>query len=223
MTPVPHVRDDLNRRIELVSMDRFCDDITIALYVTQDGMTGTVHSYSRRDGVPERLSWLAEAMRTLGGMRLVGDDGRTVSFVCESWHELAARRVFLEACKLDPAVPVTPRPLEVDDIRKGQHIKLDPLGGGGYVVLDSPLDPGPPVPVAGRSSDVAAGLAKLAALSVDPDDDTRIQFDCGAPHDELAGLLLPRAINIRAALREQEMAAGRGILVAPSAQEAAAS
>jgi len=46
-----------------------------------------------------------------------------------------------------------------------------------------------------------------------------VVFPCGRPHDELMGLLLPRALNARAALREEEMAASRGMLVAPSAQK----
>src|SRR5438552_3175028 len=99
-----HVRDDLDHRIELVSMDRFCDDITVALYLVRSGLAATVHSYSGRSAVAARLSWLAEAMRELGGMASVGSDGRTVGFDCGSWHQLAARRVFLESCKVDPSL-----------------------------------------------------------------------------------------------------------------------
>ena len=46
-----------------------------------------------------------------------------------------------------------------------------------------------------------------------------MQFVCAWPHDALMGLLLPRALNVRAVLREEEMAASRGTLVAPSAQK----
>ena len=54
------------------------------------------------------------------------------------------------------------------------------------------------------------------------EDPSTIQFACGASHDALVGLLLPRAINVRATLRETEEAAGRGLLLAPSQQDAAA-
>jgi len=40
-------------------------------------------------------------------------------------------------------------------------------------------------------------------------------------HDVLVGLLLPRAVNVRAAIREEEMSQTRGVLTAPSAQEPA--
>ena len=220
MATVPirrRVRDDLNHRIELVSMDRFCEDITIALYRVASGMAATVHSYSGRPGVQGRLVWLAEAMRVLSGMRSVGRDGQTVGFSCRSWHELAARRAFLEACKIDPSAALAVRQLATDDGRTGQYITITPLGGGRYrvsaVAEDSTAD--------SRAPAVAAGLAKLAGLDIDAGDATTVSFSCGAPHDEIVGLLLPRAINVRAAFREFEQAASRGVLSAPSAQEVA--
>jgi hypothetical protein len=156
-------------------------------------------------------------MVTLGGMRPSGDDGRTVEFSCGDWHELAARRAFLEACKVDPADALVVRPLETNDARTGQYITVQPLGGGGYRVTAVAEDP----TAESRAPAVAAGLAKLAGLETDADDSAVVGFLCRAPHDELVGLLLPRAINVRAALRELEQAATRGVLVAPSAQEAA--
>jgi hypothetical protein len=46
-----------------------------------------------------------------------------------------------------------------------------------------------------------------------------VGFACGHEHDALIGMLLPRALNLRAAMREQEEAMSRGMLVAPSAQK----
>lgn len=211
--PQPRIRDDLDRRIELVSMDRHAEDITLALYLMSDGTSAVVHSYSSRPFVPERLAWLAQAMRTLGG--LVGED-RSVAFPCGAWHELAARRVFLEACKLDPAHVVAPRPLAVHDARTDQAVHVEALGAGTYRVVAIPADP----TAASRAPAVSAGLAKLGGMDVDAADSTIARFPCGAPHDEVVGVLLPRAINVRAALREIETAATKGILVAPSAQAA---
>ena len=213
-SPVPaHIRDDLGRRVELVPMDRWLDEITIALYRVGD-TAALVHSYSGRAGVPERLEWVAGAMCVIAGMVAHGTDPRSIAFPCGTWHERAVRRAFLEACKLDPATPPVPRPLVVEDSRFKQHVEVDPKGDGVYVVSSVATDPA----AAGRETAVAAGLAKLAELET-AEDGVTVRFTCGAPHDELVGLLLPRAINVRAALREQEMTAGRGILVAPSAQQ----
>jgi hypothetical protein len=197
-------------------MDKYLDEITIALYRVGDA-AAIVHSYSGRPGVGQRLAWLARAMAVIGGMTPHGGDQRAVAFRCAWWHELAARRTFLEACKLDPSRVPEPRPLAVDDTRFAQRVEVEPLGGGAYRVSSVAIDPS----AAGRGPAVAAGLAKLAELDT-ADDGLTVRFPCGAPHDELVGLLLPRAINVRAALREQEMTAGRGILVAPSAQQEAA-
>ena len=46
-----------------------------------------------------------------------------------------------------------------------------------------------------------------------------VAFPCGLTHDALVGLLLPRALNVRAALREEETKATRGVLVSPGARE----
>jgi hypothetical protein len=212
--PDPHILDALDRRIELVSMDRFCDQITIALYGAGDGLAAIVHSYSPRPGVPDRLAWVAQAMRVLAGMSGVE---RSVAFECGAWHERAVRRAFLEACKADPAQPVAPRPLEVFDTRTNQAVAATSLGGGAWRVTSVAAVGA----AASRASSVAAGLVKLMDVEADSADDRVIRLPCGAPHERLVGLLLPRAINVRAALREQEQAAGRGVLVAPSAQEAA--
>lgn len=195
-------------------MDRHCGDITVSLYLRSDGLRGEVQSYASRPGVPDRLAWIAAAMRTLGGMT---GEGTTVAFACGAWHERAARRTFLEACKPDPAAALTARPSTVDDPRTNQVVSVTPLGSGAYRMTAVVADPN----ATSRAPAVAAGLAKLADVEVDPDDDTVVHFACGASHDELVSLLLPRAINVRAALREQELAASRGVLVAPSAQEAA--
>ena len=47
----------------------------------------------------------------------------------------------------------------------------------------------------------------------------KIAYPCGDTHDEMLGLLLIRAPNVRAVFREQDMAASRGVLAAPSQQK----
>jgi hypothetical protein len=207
---------DLGRRIELVSMDTRFHDITVALYREPDRFAAVVHSYSHKPGVRARLDWIAAAMATLGGLRRLESERPTLGFDCDGWHELAIRRAFLEACKPDPAAPVTPRPLVLDDNRSSQHIAVNSLGDGAYQVTSSGATQGE----ADRASAIAAGLAKLGELAIHPGDPMVVRTPCGAPHDDLVGMLLPRALNVRAALRELEAAATRGVLVAPSAQEA---
>lgn len=212
LQPTATIRADLGRRIELVSMDRFCGDATIGLYLEPDGDGAEVVSYSVRPEVSARLAWLAGAMRLLAGMT---GHGARVAFACGAWHEKAARRAFLEAAKVDPASPLAPRPAAVHDARTDQAVTLTAMSGGAYGVSSVPTDP----TATSRAPQVAMGLVKLADLVPDAADDTIVHTPCGARHDALLALLLPRAINVRAALREQELAASRGVLVAPSAQQ----
>jgi hypothetical protein len=198
-------------------MDRHFHDITIALYRARGAAaSAVVHSYSQEVGTAERVTWLAEAMAILGGMRLERGPRATVAFACGTWHDLAARRVFLEAAKVPPQNLPETRPMVAEDTRRGFQIEVESLGDGRYRVRAS----GGALDAANPASSVAAGLAKLGELSFDDDDPLVVVFPCRANHDTLVGLLLPRALNVRAALREQEAAAGRGVLLAPSAQEA---
>jgi hypothetical protein len=212
---VTAVRTELGRRVELVSMDPHHENISIGLYLRDGagGPVGTVHSYSRRAGTAERMVNIAETMRELGGLES-GHDVE-VRFTCGTWHGAAAKRLFLEACKHDPATPIPSSALEVPDTRSEQRISVIPGEGGSYEVRAE----GATEEVPSRAPAIARAIAKLAPLDTRGEDDTTVVFPCGASHDELIALLLNRAQNLRQILREQEMAASRGVLAAPSAQE----
>ena len=202
---------DLGRRIELFSMDPHCHDISIALY-ERDGGEGAfaVHSYSHRPEAAARLDGVAAAMRGLGGMA-AGDGPREVRFACGAPHRLAVRRLFVEACKTPSDSKVAPRAMEVVDKKTGQTIGVRGAGGGRYRVSGDGDDPR-------RVLAVARGLVRLAEMEAVDGADDGIAFACGHPHDPLVGLLMVRALNLRAVMREIEMQAARGVLAAPSAQ-----
>lgn len=209
------VRSDLGRRVELVSMDPHYEDISVGLYVRDDegGPIGTVHSYSRRPDTGARLAAIAQTMRELGGLEAGADV--ELRFSCGTWHLAAAKRLFIEACKHDPATPAQASPLQGTDTRSGQRIEVVPRSGGTYEVLaDGATDEVP-----SRAPAIARAMAKLAQLEMPDDTGTIVVFPCGDRHDELVGLLLVRAQNLRQILREEEIQASRGVLAAPSAQE----
>lgn len=195
-------------------MDPHFHNITIALYrrPSASGPVFTVHSYSGVPGVEERLAFVVRAMHALAGMQPVDGEDRTLRFRCENDHTLAARRAFLEACKLNPAVALEARALSIYDKKSEQQITVMSRGSGVYAVQSDGGDPS-------RASAVAGGLAKLADLAKTEEGNSGVRFTCGQSHDELVGLLLPRALNVRAVLREQELSTSRGVLVAPSAQQ----
>lgn len=207
---------DLGRRMELVSMDPHFHDISIALYrqPSGPGTTFLVHSYSRRAGIEQRLEFAVRAMAVLGGLEALPGEPLKLRFPCGSEHPLACRRVFLEACKLAPGQPLAPRPLHILDKKSGRTVKVAGLGSGSYRLTadGEELDQG------SRIAAVANGLIKLGEMRQGASGGDSVVFPCGRAHDALVGLLLVRALNVRAALREEEMSAARGVLAAPSAQ-----
>ena len=95
-------------------MDAYCGDIRSAS-ITRDGErdVGLVDSYSGRPEAAGRVSYVAEAMRVLGGLAPAEGNAALIHFSCGTWHPLAAKRLFLEATKHDPLQPLAPRPLAV--------------------------------------------------------------------------------------------------------------
>jgi hypothetical protein len=211
-------RDKPWTRVELVGMDPQCADISVALYrrMGEDAPLGIVHTYSSRPGAAERVERIAEAMRALGGMSPgVEEDGpAAVAFPCRTWHAAAARRIFLEAVKADASQPFEARPLVIVDRKTGQTITAEGDGEGAYRLVATGVEEGVP----SRAVTAGRGMRKLAELPAS-DDDIAFEFTCGSEHDALIGLLLPRAVNVRDTLREEEQIAARGLLTAPGSGE----
>lgn len=211
------IRTDLGRRIELVAMDTHFHDITVALHraAGPDGRPAyDLHSYSTRDGARERLTGIAAAMQEVAGMEPAPESPLRVRFACGEAHEPAVRRAFVEACKLDPGQPIAPRPLEVYDKKTDATIRVLAEGGGRYRAQADATGS----KVTRRVATVAGGLVKLAGMEPLPGSIDQVRFACGRDHDRLVALLLKLALNARGVLRQQELAAARGVLAAPSQQ-----
>lgn len=207
---------ELGTRIELVSMDRHFHDISISLYQDDDGDGGiefTVHSYSRREGTAARINVVKTAMQVLGGVEPASNRGGRFRFPCGHNHRRAVQRLFIDSCKVAPGDALEPRLLSVFDKKMDLTLFATGEGDGRYRLSADTEGPD-----ADRRIDgITRGLTKLAELEAL--DTGLAAFPCGRPHDELVGLLLGRALNVRAAMREAEAAAARGMLAAPSQQQ----
>jgi hypothetical protein len=205
---------ELGRRVHLLSMDAHCHDITIGLYEAP-GATGRaeylLHSYSSHPDAGPRLAFLARAMVALGGMAAVPGRPRAVCWPCGDTHLAATRRLFTEVCKLAQDDDLAPRRPELAEPKLGTTIRVRGLGGGRYRVT---ADAGTGE-IETRLRGTAGGFARLAEMV---QEGTEVRFPCGSDHDALMALLIFRANNVRAAMRAEEMAAARGVLLAPSAQ-----
>lgn len=205
---------DLGRRIELVSMDKYLGKISIGLYRSKgdDGMRFRVHSYSQNSGTARRIEFIAKAMTVMGGLQPIADSPDQLRFSCGSEHQKAVKRLFLEACKLDPTVEPTPRGLTVRDKKTGSEIVITSVGKGAY---ESSAQPDEPV-ASKRASVAGRGLSRLLEMELDSENPKHVKFECGTVHDELVGVGMLRALDVRSAIREEEMSSTRGVLSAPS-------
>jgi len=205
---------DLGKRIELVPMYAHFHEITIALYQQhrEAGPAFLVHTYSQKDGVREKVESIAGTMQVLGGMSRGSDD--CLRFPCGDGHELACRRTFLEACKHDPAQGAASLELSTLDKRSGRQISVNSLYQGQYQVAADGDEEGK----SRRVDVIVNGLKKLGDMRGIEGHPDQVAFPCGQSHDELVGLLLVRAPNVRAIVREEESMAARGVLSSPSQQ-----
>ena len=214
---------ELGERMELVSMDPHFHDISISLYrSTGEGGASAflAHSYSGKEGAAERLGFVMQAMAAMGGMEPAPGQPDRLAFACGQEHRAAAKRLFLEACKRAPGTQVATLPMSIYDKKNDLTIAATAVGGGRYrlAVVDDEGGGEAGDKAAQRVDGVTRGLFKLAEM--EPGEAAgEARFPCGQAHDALVGLLLGRALNVRAAMREAEAAAARGILAAPSAQQ----
>ena len=197
-------------------MDSHFHDISLGLY--EQGSAGKtsflVHTYSRRGAAADRVGFVNRAMIVLGGLAMGEERLGMIRFVCGQAHRFACRRVFLESCKLASDVALEAAPLAVYDKKSDQMIEVTSRGEGRYL-----LSAGGDAGVDTRRAAVAAlGLVKLGELEPIAGTSDQVRFTCGTEHDDVVGLLLTRALNVRTAMREIEAQASRGMLAAPSAQ-----
>ena len=206
----------IGRRIELAPMDMHCGDITLGLYEqgADDRISFLVHTYSSRAGAASRVRYVAEAMSVLGGMDTDRERDTMLRFPCGRAHRVACRRIFLESVKLATGSPLEARPLQVFDKRKGRNIDVTDLGQGRYLARSA----GHEGAHDRRAAVAVLGLVKLGDMEAVHGTGDRVRFRCDTSHDAAVGLLLTRALEVRAALREIESRSARGVLSAPSSQ-----
>ena len=205
---------EIGSRIELVSMDKHFHDITLGLYeqVAEDGVSEyLVHSYAQIDGAAGRIQFVMRAMQVMGGIEATS--GGRLRFSCGDDHRTACKRLFVEASKVASDATAEARPLTIHDKKSDCDYSVASQGSGIYrVAAEGDVDG-----AARRVKAIAGGLRKLGDMAESENEDEAI-FSCGAAHNALIGMLLVRAPNVRASMRESDSAAKQGVLAAPSAQ-----
>jgi len=209
---------DLGCRIEIYSMDKRCHDISLGLY--QRDLAGEpqflVHTYSPVVGASERVAFIRQTLVTMLGLESAEEEGQGwLRFPCRYEHKRTIKRAFLDLCKLETGAALEVKPLTAFDKKAEGDLTATPLGDGRYRIQAAGDTPA----MAKRTVALARGFAKLCEMEFLEGDETTVCFPCRQSHDEIIGMMMFRAQNVRAAMKEEEMAAGRGVLAAPSQQE----
>ena len=207
---------DLGRRIEIHSMDKLCDDISLSLYRLEEGGRPRflVHTYSSSDGAAGRVAFIRQALIEMLGLEAAGDDSDWLQFPCQADHLRALKRAFLDLCKLETGAALEAKPLKAFDKKAEEELEAVSLGDGKYQMRsDSGSEKANK-----RATALARGFAKLCEMNALEDQQDTVQFPCSTDHHQLIGMLTYRAQNVRAAMKEEELSSGRGVLAPPSQQ-----
>ena len=205
---------ELGRRLEIHSMDKHCQDISVALY-RQDVECPQflVHTYTDSEESAKRVRFIRQALISMIGLE-PADRQDWLQFPCRKIHQRALKRTFLDLCKLETEASLEAKSLETFDKKAGGNLRVVEMGNGTYrTEAVAETEAGQK-----RARALARGFVKLCELQADDVDPLRFTFGCQSSHNSLIGMLMFRAQNVRSSMQEEDAAAGRGVLAPPSQQ-----
>ena len=112
--------------LELAPMDKHFHDISVGLYV-KDGVS-TVWSYSRREGVEERLRAIRDQMVVLGGMAAVEGVPNQLRFDCGELHPRTLRFLIAQAVGKAPDYAPPGGAMSIRDSKSALTIHVEDAG-----------------------------------------------------------------------------------------------
>ena len=180
--------------LELVPLDRRFHDISVGLYV-KDGVC-TIWTFSRKDGVGDRIREIRDQMIALGGMEAVEGTDNQVRFPCGHLHQRTLRFVMSQAVGKAPDYAPQQGELSIQDSKSAMTIHVEPPPGeddGERAVYDVWLA-GEARNVGMRLRMVLAGFTRYGEM--EQVGESGVAFACGMPHDALMRVLLPYSRNI---------------------------
>ena len=191
--------------LELIPMDSHFHDISVALFV-KDGIC-TVWTFSRREGVAERMEHIRNQMVTLGGMEPVEGTHDRFRPPCGQLHRRPVKFLLTQAVGKAPDYSAPTGEMRIRDTKsKLELITTGRKDGERYVYEIGAEGEAPNVPM--RLRMVVAGFLRYGEM--DKISDTEVAFPCGQRHDELMRILLPYSRNISAVEGMMEAEAMRG-------------
>ena len=182
--------------LELVPLDRRFHDISVGLYV-KDGIC-TIWTFSRKEGVEERIREIRDQMIALGGMEAVDGANNQVRFPCDQLHQRTLRFVMSQAVGKAPDYAPPQGALAIQDSKSALTIHAElsaelTEAHGGCAVYNVSLE-GEARNTAMRLRMVLAGFTRYGEM--EQVGESGVTFACGMPHDALMRVLMPYSRNI---------------------------
>ena len=195
----------LGNCLELVSMDPHFHNISVGLYV-KDGLC-TVHTFSRAEGVADRLKEIRDQMAALGGVSPVERLDNQFVFPCGQIHERPVRFLLAQAVGKSPEYALPTGDMRVIDSRSDLVLYANGHESDEQYVYQISAQ-GEHKNPALRLRMVVAGFLRYGEM--DKVADTEVAFPCGQRHDDLMRLVLPYSRNISAVETMMDAEALRG-------------
>ncbi|MDP6713645.1 MAG: hypothetical protein QF368_03300 [SAR202 cluster bacterium] len=195
----------LGQCLELVPMDPHFHNVSVGLYV-KDGLC-TVHSFSRAEGIGDRLREIRDQMVALGGVSPVEGSGNQFVFPCGQIHERPVRFLLTQAVGKSAEFAHPIGDMSIKDSRSDLMLYVNGHDGDGQYVYQVSAE-GEHKNPALRLRMVVAGFLRYGEMNKVAD--AEIAFSCGQRHDPLMRLLLPYSRNISAVETMMDAEALRG-------------
>ena len=202
---VAQVLEQIGSCLELVPMDARFGNISVGLFV-KNGVC-TVWSFSRADGVDERLRTIRDQMVRLGDLTPADGTHNQFTFPCGQVHERPVKFLLTQAVGKDPAYSHPAGDMRIKDSKSSLMLGVDGHEQDGRWLYQVSAEGDAPNPAL-RLRMVVAGFLRYGEMEKVAD--TEVAFSCGHRHDGLLRVLLPYSRNISAVETMMDAEALRG-------------
>lgn len=185
---VTDIIEKYGRCIELVTIDPHFHEVSVSVYA-KDGIF-TVWSFSKKDGVEQRLSKIRDQLVALGGLAPVEGTGNQATSPCGQTHGRPLKFLTVQAVEKPPDY-VLPAG-RIKDLKSPLMLGFESSEVDGrwvYTVTGEGEAPN----TAARLRAVTGGFTRYGEMEKVGEG---VSFPCGYRHDELVMIVLPYARNV---------------------------